>query len=104
MRSREAAIVALVGLFTVVPVSACTATKSSGPSDQVFLDILSGPLRDEFSDSQLLAEGKKVCDARARGEQWEQLREMVAADLNLAPRTDLAGQFMGGVDGGLCPP
>ena len=104
MGSHKAAIVALVGLFMVVPVSACTVTKSSGPSDQVFLDILSGPLRDEFSDSQLLAEGKKVCAARAQGQKWDQLEEMVAKDLKLAPGTDLAGQFMGGVDGGLCPP
>ena len=88
----------------VAPVSACTVTKTSGPSDQVFLDILSGPLRDKFTDSQLLAEGKKVCDARAEGQTWDQLAGMVAKDLNLAPRTDLAGQFMGGVDGGLCPP
>jgi hypothetical protein len=104
MRSRKAAIMGLVGLLMAVTVSACTVTNSSGPSDQVFLDILSGPLRDEFSDSQLLAEGKKVCDARAQGAQWDQLREMVVTDLNLASRTNLAGQFMGGVDGGLCPP
>jgi hypothetical protein len=50
----------------------------------------------------LLAEGKKVCDARAQGQSWDQLAEMAAKDLNLTPGE--AGQFMGGLDGGLCTP
>lgn len=104
MRSPKAVIVTLVAMFLVLPVSACTVTKTSGPSDQVFLDILSGPLRDKFSDSQLLTEGKKVCDARAQGKNWDQLEQMVANDLNLGSARGLAGQFMGGVDGGLCAP
>ena len=104
MRSPTAVVAALAAVFMVVPVSACTVTKTSGPSDQVFLDILTGPLRDKFSDSQLLAEGRKVCDARAQGKNWDQLQQMVVTDLNLGSDKGLAGQFMGGVDGGLCAP
>ena len=42
----------------------------------------------------LLAEGKKVCDARAQGQKWDQLEQMVAKDLNLDPDSGEAGQFM----------
>jgi len=71
MRSPNAVTLALVGLLVVVQVSACSMSRSPEPRgsqtrEQVFLDIASGPLRDHFSDSVLLAEGKKVCDARAR--------------------------------------
>ena len=109
MRSPHAVTLALVGLLVVVQVSACSMSRSPEPRDsqtreQVFLDIASGPLRDHFSDSVLLAEGKKVCDARAQGQKWDQLEQMVVKDLNLDPNSGEAGQFMGAVDGGLCTP
>jgi len=103
MRSPNGAAMALAGLFVAVQVSACSfSTQAPGPPDQVFLTILTGPLRDRFSDSDLLAEGKKVCDARAQGQTWDQLEQMAVKDLNLTAGE--AGQFMGAVDGGLCTP
>jgi len=103
MRSPNAVSMAIAGFFVVVQISACSSsTQPPGPPDEVFLSILTGPLRDRFSDSDLLAEGKKVCDARAQGQSWDQLAEMAAKDLNLTPGE--AGQFMGGLDGGLCTP
>jgi hypothetical protein len=106
MRSPNAVTAALVGLFVVVQGSACSFSVDTnpGPDNQVFLDITSGPLRDRFSDAELLAEAKKVCDARAQGQTWDQLEQMVIEDLKLPPKSGLAGQFMGGVDGAMCPP
>ena len=109
MRSPNAVTVGLVALCVVVQVSACSGSRSPDPTgsqtrEQTFLDIASGPLREQFSDSVLLAEGKKVCDARAQGQKWDQLEQMVAKDLNLDPASGEAGQFMGAVDGGLCAP
>jgi hypothetical protein len=52
----------------------------------------------------LIAEGNKVCAAKAQGQKWDQLEQMVAKDLNLDPGSGEAGQFMGAVDGGLCAP
>ena len=109
MRSPHAVTLALVGVLVVAQVSACSESRSPAPTgaqtrEQAFLDITSGPLRDHFSDSVLLAEGKKVCDARAQGQKWDQLEQMVAKDLNLDPASGEAGQFMGAVDGGLCAP
>jgi hypothetical protein len=107
MRSLNAVTLALVVLFMVVQVSACSASRSPQPtgaqvSEQAFLDILSGPLRDRFSDSVLIAEGKKVCEAKSKGQSWDQLEQMVAKDLNLDPDSGELTQFVGGVNGGLC--
>lgn len=106
MRSANAVLLALVALFAVVQLTACSGSQPSDPQtrEQTFLDIASGPLRDRFSDSVLIAEGNKVCEARAQGQTWDQLEQMVTNDLNLNPDSGHAGQFMGAVDGGLCAP
>lgn len=106
MRSLSAVTVAVAGLFVVVQVSACSEPRSPEPTgsqirEQVFLDVVSGPMRDHFSDSVLIAEGKKVCDAKAQGQSWDQLEQMVAKDLNLDPHSGEVTQFMGATDG-LC--
>jgi hypothetical protein len=104
MRSTNAVILALVALFAAVQLTACSVPRSTDPHtrEQTFLDVASGPLRDHFSDSVLIAEGKKVCQARAQGQNWDQLEQMVAKDLNLDPDSGEASQFMGAVDSGLC--
>ncbi len=110
MRSPGVVKVVLTGLFLMLAPSACSVSTSTSTSpdvtgqarDETFLGIASGPLRDRFSDSVLLDEGRKVCAARAQGKSWDQLRQMVVEDLKLD--RGLAGQFMGAVDGGLCTP
>jgi hypothetical protein len=109
MRSPNAAITALFGLLVVAQLVACSGQRSHEPTDsqareQVFLRILSGPMRDQFSDSTLIAEGKKICAAKAQGQSWDQLEQLVAKDLNIDPdsRGGELSQFMGAIDGGLC--
>lgn len=106
MRSPNAVILAMVALFAVVQLTACSAR--SGPPDpqvrnQVFLDFLPDRLRHQFGDSALIDEGHKVCDAQAQGQSWDQLEQLVAKDLKLVPESDEVAQFVSGtIDGGLC--
>jgi hypothetical protein len=100
------AIVAVLGLLVGPLATACSESGSPGPTssqirDQVFLDVVSGPMRDRFSDSVLLAEGRKVCEAKSQGQSRDQIEQMVTQDLNLDPRAQPGEliQFMGAVDG-----
>ncbi len=98
MRSqlRGVAIVVLV-LFSSVSCSVTASTGSdSSPDEGVFLDALSGPIRDKYSDSVLLAEGRKVCDAFAQGRNEDEVETMISTDLGVD-----SGQFIGAVYGGL---
>lgn len=105
MRSNRMSTVVLAALLlSVPPVSCATNPKppasSLQPGEQTFLDILSGPYRDKYSDSDLLEEGHKVCDAYEQGMTEAQARKMIQTDLGLEP-----GQFIGALDGGLlCSP
>ena len=106
MRSLNAVTLALAALFTVVHVSACSPSRPPEPTgsqirEQAFLDIVSGPMRDRFSDSELITEGKKVCDAKARGQSWDQLEHMVTTDLKLDPASGEVTQFTAAAEG-LC--
>ena len=59
-------------------------------------------MRDRVSDAALIAEGKKVCDGRDRGQSRDQLEPTVAKDLNLDLHCGELPQFMGAVDGASC--
>lgn len=90
---------ATVGLFVSLLVSSCQVSATSGPQDtgnSVFLDALSGPIREKYADSVLIAEGRKACDALAQGQSEAQVKKMIFTDLGIDP-----GQFIGAVYGGM---
>ncbi len=88
---------AAVGLFVSIQVSSCQASVSSDQDEHsVFLDALSGPIREKYPDSVLIDEGNKACDAFAQGQSEEQVMKMIKTDLNVD-----AGQFIGAVYGGM---
>lgn len=98
MKSTGALALAAAALLLSVPLASCSVrTESgSGPDESVFLDALSGPIRDKYPDSVLIAEGKKACDAFAQGQSEDQVEAMIKTDLGVNP-----GQFIGAVYGGL---
>ncbi len=97
MRSQRTMVPAVAVLLLAVPLASCTITTSSGtrPDDAKFLEALSGDPRDKYPDSTLLQEGQKVCDALAKGQSEDQVRQMISADLDVD-----AGQFLGALDAG----
>lgn len=104
---RQQCAVAVVGLIAAVQISACHVTSDPAAVEKsqeaTFLDILYGPIRDKYSDSVLIAEGRKACDAFGQGQSQEQVQQLVATDLALDP--GLVSQFMGAIYGGLdCGP
>lgn len=101
MTLRKSAPVLLAALLSI-PLVSCTVTKETGtkPDDAKFLLALSGPIREKYPDSTLLAEGQKVCDAIAQGKTEEQAKQMIQADLGVD-----SGQFIGAIYAGhLCDP
>ncbi len=103
MRARAVARLATAALLVSLLVSSCQVTKTSGPAgttsdadETVFLDALSGPIRDKYPDSVLIAEGRKACEAFANGSSEDDVEKMIATDLGVDP-----GQFIGAVYGGM---
>jgi hypothetical protein len=103
MRPRRNLTLAAVGLLVATSLSSCHVKNDpvayQKMQEKTFLDILSGPLRDKYSDADLIAEGHKACEAFSRGKSSDQVADMVETDLNLDPGS--VGQFMGGLYGGL---
>ena len=102
MRFIKTVAPAMVLAILTTSTAACTVTTESGtkPDDARFLEALSGPIRDKYQDSALLAEGQKVCDAFAKGQTEDQAKQMIAKDLGVD-----SGQFIGAVyAGNLCSP
>lgn len=96
MGSKKTLASAAVALVLSVPMASCSVTAGSGPNQTVFLDALSGPIRDKHPDPVLIAEGRKVCDAFAQGQSEDQVENMISTDLGVD-----SGQFIGAVYAGL---
>lgn len=103
MRVNRFFALAAAGLLIATGLSSCHVKNDPAAYDKAeetaFLNILSGPLRDKYSDEDLIAEGHKACEAFSQGKSSDQVADMVEADLKLDPGS--VGQFMGGLYGGL---
>lgn len=107
-RSKTPVMSAAVVFFVALSAVSCGVSYESdnsgwNPDEQVFLDILSGPIRDRYDSTVLIEEGRKACAAFSNGQSERQVMEMIQADLGADP--GMAGQFIGAVKGGMsCHP
>lgn len=103
MKSRTSSPLIVAVALASISVTACQASidVDDGPDsvNQHFLEILSGPAWEKYDSANLIAEGKKACDAFAEGKTAAQIMEIFEDDMNADP--GMAGQFIGAVTGGL---
>ena len=110
MRTKSALAAVATGAFLSLQVCSCHVEHVSADSpaaeksrEKTFIYIVYGSIRDKYSDEDLIAEGKKACEAFHQGQSKDQVQQMVASDMDFDSAE--LDQFMGAVYGGLeCSP